>query len=69
MSRQTAILLRELQDQGFTAKITGKCHYLIAAPDGQVVTTLAGTPGGGRAYQNEISRLKRHGFLPGRKKK
>lgn len=59
---QTQLILRELSRQGFTYRLTSKCHYAIYSPQGWLLTTLAGTGGKGRGHRNGIATLRRAGF-------
>jgi hypothetical protein len=43
---------------------SGANHGKAYSPDGKHIVVLSGTPGKGRAFQNQLAQLKRCGFRP-----
>lgn len=62
MHKDLAKLVKALDKQGFTTRLTGKGHVTVTK-DGQWVTTLAGTPSDWRGWRNAIARLRAAGFV------
>lgn len=48
--------------QGWRVEIGKNGHLMFYAPDGKGKVLSAGTPGGGRAMQNFVARLRHYGF-------
>lgn len=61
-------LMRMLRRQGFVVKHTGSGHIKVIPPSGEFVI-MPSSPGGGRAWANQMQQLKRIGFDPQPKKK
>lgn len=55
-------LLRELDRQGFSRRMTKRGHHLVYTPDGRVITTLPSTPSDPRSMKNAVAVLRRAGF-------
>ena len=56
-------LLKALEDQGFTVRLSTKGHYLVDKPSGVRICVIAGTTGDVRSLANAIARLRRSGFV------
>lgn len=55
-------LIRTIERQGGTVRITSKGHVQFKDPAGQVVAVGAGTPSDPRAWKNLTADLRRAGF-------
>lgn len=63
MSRDPSLwsaLRRKLRKQGFDIRMSGSMHYKVYK-DGKLVTVMPSSPGGGRAYLNQVSQLRKAG--------
>lgn len=56
-------LMRDLSKQGFEVSVARSGHYRVQAPTG-ATCHVAVTPGSRRSVLNQITRLKRIGYLP-----
>ncbi len=57
-------IIRALEEQGFTVRISGGGHYKVYNAEGKPVFTMPSSPGEGRALKNLISDLRRYiGFV------
>lgn len=63
VANETRELLGKLEKQGFEVIRTKKNHYKVFK-DGQLVTTLPGTPSDWRSLRNCVAVLKKAGFRP-----
>ena len=67
MSRHANIkaLIKELRDQDFIVEKTAQGHYRVCPPDPQYpIVHMGGDSGDPRAWKNNLSRLKKSGFIP-----
>lgn len=55
-------LIREVEAQGFTVRVTSKGHFFVTK-NGQPVTTISGTASDHRSHANSIGQLRRAGFI------
>ncbi|MFJ5989263.1 hypothetical protein [Lentzea sp. NPDC092896] len=62
MAKEIDKLLKELERQGFTYKLTRKQHYAVYGPEGHLVTVLSGTPSDRRSLKNGLAQLRAAGF-------
>lgn len=62
MNRSLRQLVKALEAQGFTTKVTKKGHVTVYGPDGAWVTTMAGTPSDHRSMRNAMAALRRAGY-------
>lgn len=62
MNKETKKMVKALEDQGFTTKVTARGHIMVFR-DGRPVTTFAGTASDWRSMKNALAPLKRAGFI------
>jgi len=62
MNKDIRRLLRALEDDGYTWRLSSNGHPIVYAPTGERVTTLPGTPSDHRSMKNALAPLKRRGF-------
>lgn len=60
-------IIAALREQGFTCVIVTNGHWKVTSPDGRSCQIPA-TPRQGTTVLNAVTRLKRIGFVPPRKK-
>lgn len=63
MSKDTDRLIKALRKQGFKVERTQRGHWLVRNADDDVVATLVGTASDRRSWLNDLSALKRAGFI------
>lgn len=63
MKKDVKQLIKQLLRNGYTVRMTRKCHWQVSR-HGQFVTVLPGTPSDWRSYQNALAALRRTGFNP-----
>lgn len=56
-------IVRAARGQGWRVEKTKKGHLMFYAPDRVNKVLAAGTPGGGRAMQNLVAKLRGYGFV------
>lgn len=61
--RRSAEMVKKIEKQGFSVKLTRSNHYMIFDPAGRYVTSLGLTPSCSRTWQNTLIALKRAGFV------
>jgi predicted RNA binding protein YcfA (HicA-like mRNA interferase family) len=66
MNRDIKKLVQRAERQGFRLQ-AGKGHYMLFAPDGVSIVTVAKTPSDHCTIPNTIADLRRCGFDPRRK--
>lgn len=67
MHKDTKKLLRQLEAQGFTTRLTRAGHTTVYR-DGKRITTISGSASDPRSLTNAIAQAKRAGFNPHQKK-
>lgn len=55
------VVLKQLQEQGWSVNITKKAHYQCIPPNPKAGIVLVGTGGEYRAFRNALSQLRRSG--------
>lgn len=63
MNKDMKKLIKNAEAQGFTVRISSKCHVLFSR-DGRRAATASGTPSDRHAWANLIGDLKRAGYSP-----
>lgn len=56
------MLMKQLDRQGFTYRVTRRQHLVVYDQAGAWVTTFAGSPSDHRSHANGLARLRRRGF-------
>jgi len=62
MNKDMKRLIRKVEDQGGSVRITTKGHVQFKNPEGEIVAVGAGTPSDPRSWKNLIASLRRAGF-------
>lgn len=65
-NKETRVLLKALQGQGFEVRYSSKGYPLVYTADGTFVTKMAQTPSDWRGRKNLQATLRRAGFNDGR---